>query len=83
MSYFDGLNIGGGFQLKLIGIWVWLPMIDEIINQINCLWWSWGRCANFFTEFGSFTVGESEVLLYTKFYKNNKMIREMDLILHS
>jgi arginine decarboxylase len=50
-------------------------MIDEIINQIKI------ACdeaevdvPNIFTEFGSFTVGESGGAIYQILYQNNKMI---------
>ena len=58
----DSLNIGGGFPIKnsLAFEYDYEYMINEIINQINV------TCAeaevpvpNIFTEFGSFTVGES------------------------
>lgn len=63
----DSLNIGGGFPIKdsLSFDFNYEFMIDEIVNQINQI------CSeasvdvpNIFTEFGSFTVGESGGTIY-------------------
>ena len=63
----DSLNIGGGFPIKnsLAFEFDYEYMVDEIINQIKL------ACEeeevdvpNIFTEFGSFTVGESGGAIY-------------------
>ena len=68
----DGLNIGGGFPIKnsLAFDFDYQYMIDEIINQIKI------ACdeaevdvPNIFTEFGSFTVGESGGAIYQVLYQ--------------
>jgi arginine decarboxylase len=64
----DSLNIGGGFPIKnsLSYDYDYEYMAEEIISQIK------GICErnvvaepNIFTEFGSFTVGESGAVLYS------------------
>lgn len=75
----DSLNIGGGFPIKnsLVFDYDYEYMIDEIVNQINI------TCAeaevpvpNIFTEFGSFTVGESGGALYQVLYQKQQNDRE-------
>jgi len=75
----DSLNIGGGFPIKnsLAFEFDYQYMIDEILNQINI------TCAeadvavpNIFTEFGSFTVGESGGAIYEILYQKQQNDRE-------
>ena len=75
----DGLNIGGGFPIKnsLTFEYDYQYMIDEIINQIKI------ACEeaevdvpNIFTEFGSFTVGESGGAIYQVLYQKQQNDRE-------
>jgi arginine decarboxylase len=73
----DSLNIGGGFPIKnsLVFDFDYEYLVDEIVNQIQVTCEEEGvDVPDIFTEFGSFTVGESGGAV-TKFYtKNNKMI---------
>ena len=75
----DSLNIGGGFPIKnsLAFDYDYQYMIDEIINQINI------ACTeadvpvpHIFTEFGSFTVGESGGAIYEILYQKQQNDRE-------
>jgi YidC/Oxa1 family membrane protein insertase len=75
----DSLNIGGGFPIKnsLAFEFDYQYMIDEIINQIKI------ACdeaevdvPNIFTEFGSFTVGESGGAIYKILYQKQQNDRE-------
>ncbi len=75
----DSLNIGGGFPVKnsLAFEFDYHYMIDEIINQINI------ACQeadvpvpHIFTEFGSFTVGESGGAIYEILYQKQQNDRE-------
>ncbi|HET8809853.1 MAG TPA: arginine decarboxylase [Flavobacteriaceae bacterium] len=75
----DSLNIGGGFPIKnsLAFEYDYQYMVDEIINQINI------ACndaevpvPNIFTEFGSFTVGESGGAIYEVLYQKQQNDRE-------
>ena len=75
----DSLNIGGGFPIKtsLHFEYDYKYMIDEIINQIK------HACEeaevpvpNIFTEFGSFTVGESGGVIYEVLYQKEQNDRE-------
>lgn len=75
----DSLNIGGGFPIKnSLGFdYDYEYMIDEIVNQIQL------TCAeaevfppNIFTEFGSFTVGESGGVIYEVLYQKQQNDRE-------
>ncbi|WP_224482741.1 arginine decarboxylase [Robertkochia aurantiaca] len=75
----DSLNIGGGFPIKnsLAFEYDYEYMIDEIINQIKV------ACEeadvdvpNIFTEFGSFTVGESGGAIYQVLYQKQQNDRE-------
>ncbi len=63
----NSLNIGGGFPIKnsLAADYDYEYMVNEIVNQIKTV------CErhnvpepNIFTEFGSFTVGESGAIIY-------------------
>ncbi len=63
----DSLNIGGGFPIKngLAFDFDYEYIVDEIINQINLTCKEEGvKAPNIFTEFGSFTVGESGGAIY-------------------
>ncbi|SFN27834.1 arginine decarboxylase [Salegentibacter flavus] len=75
----DSLNIGGGFPVKnsLHFEYDYEYMVDEIINQIKMV------CddaevevPNIFTEFGSFTVGESGGAIYEILYQKQQNDRE-------
>lgn len=75
----DSLNIGGGFPIKntLAFEYDYQYMVDEIVNQINI------TCAeadvpvpHIFTEFGSFTVGESGGAIYEILYQKQQNDRE-------
>ncbi|MFD0932351.1 arginine decarboxylase [Psychroflexus salinarum] len=75
----DSLNIGGGFPIKnsLAFEYDYEYMIDEIINQIKL------TCEeedvpvpHIFTEFGSFTVGESGGAIYEVLYQKQQNDRE-------
>ncbi|MFI1773172.1 arginine decarboxylase [Thalassobellus citreus] len=75
----DSLNIGGGFPIKnSLGFeFDYEYMIDEIVNQIKLV------CEeeevdvpNIFTEFGSFTVGESGGAIYEVLYQKQQNDRE-------
>ena len=75
----DSLNIGGGFPIKnsLAFEFDYQYIIDEIINQINI------ACQeaevpvpHIFTEFGSFTVGESGGAIYEILYQKQQNDRE-------
>ncbi|MCX7546919.1 arginine decarboxylase [Xanthomarina sp. F1114] len=75
----DSLNIGGGFPIKnsLAFDYDYEYMVDEIINQIKMF------CEqeevpvpNIFTEFGSFTVGESGGAIYEVLYQKQQNDRE-------
>lgn len=75
----DSLNIGGGFPIKnsLAFEYDYQYMIDEIINQIKIF------CdeaevdvPHIFTEFGSFTVGESGGAVYQVLYQKQQNDRE-------
>ena len=68
----DSLNIGGGFPIKnsLAFDYDYEYMVDEIINQINLACKEAGvEVPNIFTEFGSFTVGESGGAVYEVLYQ--------------
>ncbi len=75
----DSLNIGGGFPIKnsLAFEYDYSYMVDEIVNQINL------ACEeedvpvpHIFTEFGSFTVGESGGAVYEVLYQKQQNDRE-------
>lgn len=75
----DSLNIGGGFPIKnsLAFEYDYQYMVDEIINQIKI------ACTDaevdvphIYTEFGSFTVGESGGAIYQILYQKQQNDRE-------
>ena len=75
----DSLNIGGGFPIKnsLAFDYDYQYMVTEIINQIKMV------CdeakvdvPHIFTEFGSFTVGESAGAIYKILYQKQQNDRE-------
>ncbi len=75
----DSLNIGGGFPVKnsLNFDFDYAYMIEEIINQIQL------TCSeenvpvpDIFTEFGSFTVGESGASIFEVLYQKQQNDRE-------
>jgi len=73
------LNIGGGFPIKnSLGFeFDYQYMVDEIINQINILCEEEGvDVPHIFTEFGSFTVGESGGAIYEVLYQKQQNDRE-------
>ncbi len=75
----DSLNIGGGFPIKnsLAFDYDYQYMIDEIINQINIACHEAEvEVPNIFTEFGSFTVGESGGAIYEVLYQKKQNDRE-------
>lgn len=75
----DSLNIGGGFPIKnsLAFEFDYEYMIDEIINQIQTICDLESVDApNIFTEFGSFTVGESGGAIYKVLYQKQQNDRE-------
>jgi len=75
----DSLNIGGGFPIKnsLVFEYDYQYMIDEIINQINIVCKEENvPVPNIFTEFGSFTVGESGGAIYQVLYQKQQNDRE-------
>jgi arginine decarboxylase len=64
----DSLNIGGGLPIKrsLSFDFDYQHIISEIINQIQQICNEKGvECPNIFSEFGSFTVGESGMHIYS------------------
>tara|TARA_R110002072_G_scaffold59514_1_gene151440 strand:+ start:22462 stop:23859 length:1398 start_codon:yes stop_codon:yes gene_type:complete len=75
----DSLNIGGGFPIKnsLAFDYDYEYMVDEIINQINITCEEADVAVpNIFTEFGSFTVGESGGAIYEILYQKQQNDRE-------
>lgn len=75
----DSLNIGGGFPIKnSLGFeFDYAYLVNEIINQIRA------TCEenevdvpDIYTEFGSFTVGESGGILYEVLYQKRQNDRE-------
>ncbi|MEE3999614.1 arginine decarboxylase [Tenacibaculum sp. FZY0031] len=75
----NSLNIGGGFPIKnsLAFDYDYEYMVDEIINQINLACKEAGvEVPNIFTEFGSFTVGESGGAVYEVLYQKKQNDRE-------
>ena len=76
----DSLNIGGGFPIKtsLVFDYDYEYMVDEIINQIKLSCEEAGvDMPNIFTEFGSYTVGESGGAIYEVLYQKQQNDREM------
>ncbi|WAC01399.1 arginine decarboxylase [Lacinutrix neustonica] len=75
----DSLNIGGGFPIKnSLGFdFDYEYMIDEIVNQIKTTCEAEDVAVpNIFTEFGSFTVGESGGAIYEVLYQKQQNDRE-------
>lgn len=75
----DSLNIGGGFPIKnsLHFEYDYQYMVEEIINQIKLTCDDAGvDVPNIFTEFGSFTVGESGGAIYEILYQKQQNDRE-------
>ncbi len=75
----DSLNIGGGFPIKnSLGFdYDYAYMIDEIIHQIKLSCDEAGVAVpNIFTEFGSYTVGESGGAIYKVLYQKQQNDRE-------
>jgi arginine decarboxylase len=75
----DSLNIGGGFPIKnsLAFEFDYQYMVDEIINQIKLTCDDAGvEVPHIFTEFGSFTVGESGGAIYEILYQKQQNDRE-------
>ncbi|GAA3597751.1 arginine decarboxylase [Flavivirga amylovorans] len=75
----DSLNIGGGFPIKnsLAFDYDYAYMVSEIINQIKQTCDEAGvEVPNIFTEFGSFTVGESGGAIYKVLYQKQQNDRE-------
>ncbi|NCO63450.1 MAG: arginine decarboxylase [Flavobacteriales bacterium] len=75
----DSLNIGGGFPIKnsLAFDFDYEYMVDEIINQIKLVCDEEEvKVPNIFTEFGSFTVGESGGAIYEVLYQKQQNDRE-------
>ncbi|MFG6685703.1 arginine decarboxylase [Mariniflexile sp. HNIBRBA6329] len=75
----DSLNIGGGFPIKnsLAFDFDYEYMVGEIINQIQLVCEEEEvEVPNIFTEFGSFTVGESGGAIYEVLYQKQQNDRE-------
>lgn len=75
----DSLNIGGGFPIKnsLAFEYDYNYMIDAIIEQIKATCEEEGvDVPHIYTEFGSFTVGESGGALYKVLYQKKQNDRE-------
>ena len=75
----DSLNIGGGFPIKnsLAFDFDYRYMVNEIVEQIKTVCKEEGvREPHIFTEFGSFTVGESGGIIYEVLYQKKQNDRE-------
>ena len=75
----DSLNIGGGFPVKnSLGFdFDYMYMVDEIVNQIKTVCQEEHvEVPNIFTEFGSFTVGESGGAIYKVLHQKQQNDRE-------
>ena len=75
----DSLNIGGGFPIKnsLHFTYDYAYMADEIVNQIKQYCENEGvDVPHLYTEFGSFTVGESGGAIYKVLYQKQQNDRE-------
>ena len=78
-SALDSLNIGGGFPIKnsLAYDFDYAYMVSEIIRQIKQVCDEHDVAVpNIFTEFGSFTVGESGGAIYEVLYQKQQNDRE-------
>ena len=75
----NSLNIGGGFPIKnsLAFEYDYQYMVNEIVNQIKLTCQEANvPVPNIFTEFGSFTVGESGGAIYEILYQKQQNDRE-------
>lgn len=75
----NSLNIGGGFPIKnSLGFeFDYEYIVDEIVNQIKLACEEEGvEVPDIFTEFGSFTVGESGGAIYEILYQKQQNDRE-------
>jgi arginine decarboxylase len=75
----SSLNIGGGFPIKnsLAFDFDYEYIVDEIVNQIKLACEEEGvDVPDIFTEFGSFTVGESGGAIYEVLYQKQQNDRE-------
>lgn len=75
----DSLNIGGGFPIKNSPSFEfdYAYMIEEILNQIKIVCDDWEvPVPHIFTEFGSFTVGESGAMIYKVLQQKKQNDRE-------
>lgn len=75
----DSLNIGGGFPIKtsLAFEFDYQYLVDEILNQITITCYEANvPVPHIFTEFGSFTVGESGGAIYEVLYQKQQNDRE-------
>jgi len=82
----DSLNIGGGFPIKnsLAFDYDYQYMIEEIIYQIQkASNEAKVETPNIFTEFGSYTVGESGGAIYEVLYQKKQNDREKWNIINS
>ena len=76
----DSLNIGGGFPIKnkLSFSYDYEYMAEEIVSQIKLICDREGvREPHIFTEFGSYTVGESGAVLYSILQQKRQNDREL------
>lgn len=75
----DSLNIGGGFPIKnsLAFDYDYAYMIEQIVEQIKATCDEYGvPVPNIYTEFGSYTVGESGGAIYKVLYQKRQNDRE-------
>lgn len=75
----DSLNIGGGFPIKnsLAFDFDYQYIVNEIVHQIKIVCDEEGvEVPDIFTEFGSFTVGESGGAVYEVLYQKQQNDRE-------
>ncbi|MGA0942376.1 MAG: arginine decarboxylase [Flavobacteriaceae bacterium] len=75
----NSLNIGGGFPIKnsLAFSYDYAYMVDEIVNQVRIVCEEAGiEVPDLYTEFGSYTVGESAGTVYKVLYQKQQNDRE-------
>lgn len=75
----DSLNIGGGFPIKnsLAFDYPYEYMVEEILSQVKQICEEYDvPVPDIYTEFGSFTVGESGGALYKVLYQKHQNDRE-------